>query len=268
MDFTLNKLSDRLQKDNRLEKICCQFANNYYLTPYFGVEIEFYLSKNIDILQLEELLNLRVKPEKGDCQFEIELPPTSSLAAYAELINATKLKVETIARNLGGAADFRAKPFLADYGSSMHFHLNFISMQQNNSPQQDLLLAQAAKSLCHFMLETFMVFAPNEEDYLRLDKNFMAPTKVSYGGNNRTTAVRIPDSLPKRLEHRLSSPTADPYLAMVTILQSILLGLESPARIVNFPKVYGNAFDEQYNLPSLPKSKLAAEQSFRVEFFD
>nr|WP_253307916.1 palindromic element RPE3 domain-containing protein [Rickettsia endosymbiont of Ceutorhynchus assimilis] len=313
----VSNLSNSLQKNNQLEKIIAKFQKYYNLIPVIGAEIEFYLSSNIDISEFETLTSkylvrakiLKIKKEKGNNQFEIDLPPSKDLINYINEISNVKLALENIAKKLGGNINFYPKPFLNDYGNSMHFHINFISgdnvdkwgsidyiVQLNSeSIRADEFKdesAQAvpkvgeyrrvlrnslvssdrddaiAKSLCHYMLDTFLIFMPNEEDYLRLDKNFMAPTNISFGGNNRTVAVRIPDSYPKRLEHRLASPITDPYIAIFTILKSILLGFQYPENINNITKIYGNAFDEQYNLISLPNSPSESFKLFKPEFYE
>ena len=120
----------------------------------------------------------------------------------------------------------------------------------------------AARSLSHYMLDSFLIFLPEEEDYLCLNSRFMAPTQVSFGGNNRTVAIRMPDSLPTRLEHRLASSLVDPYIAIFTFLKSIYCGLQDPQIIKNMAKVYGYAFDEQYNLKQLPISSKTSPRNF------
>ncbi len=260
----IDKLSDHLQQYNALEEIISKLQA-YNLIPSIGVEIEFYLSENIDIEQFELLLGIQLKQEKGKNQFEIDLPPTTNIIDYIEKIHTTKHKIENIAKKLQGTVNFYAKPFLDDYGNSMHFHISF---SHSNSLNVDInILNKAADSIAHYMLDSFLIFFPYSEDYLRLDKNFMAPTTLSFGNNNRTVALRIPDSYPKRLEHRLAVPLTNIYIAIFTILNSILLGLQFPASIDQVPKIYGNAFDEQYNLPLLPRSLEEALKLFKLEFF-
>ena len=263
-DF-IYKLSDHLQENNQLESLIQQFITDYDLVPCFGVEIEFFLSKDIDLKQFEAMLGLIIKKEKGDNQFEVDLPPTTNLTKYANQITDLKANIVTIAKQLGGEANFQSKPFINDYGNSMHFHINFLSSSKCEHQDQDQILSIAAKSLCHFMLDTFVIFMPQEEDYLRLDSAFMAPTHVSYGNNNRTVAIRMPDLLPKRLEHRLPSPSADPYLVMFTILKSILLGLQFPEQVNELPKIYGNAFDRQYKLIAFPRSMKEATTLLKIK---
>lgn len=248
-----------MRKNNRLERSILQLKKEFNLTACFGVEIEFFVSENIDTSILSNLVGIEIKPEKGRGQFEIELPPSSGLVEYAAHINFWKERLTIAARKLQGRVDFSAKPKMNDYGSSMHFHLNFIEDREGS------LIDFAARALCHFMLPTLIVFLPHKEDYLRLDHRFMAPVNVSYGNNNRTTAVRIPGSLPCRLEHRVPSALADPYLVMLTILQSVLHGLRAPGALGAFRKIYGNAFDEQYNLLPLPKSIEEAKKLFKEE---
>ena len=254
----IDKLSDHLQKHNSLEKLVHKLKTNFGLTTCIGAEIEFYLSENIDPLELENHLSIKVKKEKGKHQYEIDLPPSHNLSNYITEIHSTKSKIQNIIRKLNGSVDFTSKPFSADYGNSMHFHLNFLESTDYE---------KHAQSICHYMLDTFLVFMPNTDDYLRLDKDFMAPTNVSFGNNNRTVAVRIPDLAPKRLEHRLSNPLTDPYIAIFTILNSTALGIKFPEQINNFNKIYGNAFDPQYNLVPLPKSLPEALKLFKLEFY-
>jgi len=121
--------------------------------------------------------------------------------------------------------------------------------------------------LCHYMTPTFLVFAPDENHYARFDGELMAPSRVSYGGNNRSVAVRIPDSRPYRLEHRLSSPLTDPYLALFTIIKSLYLGIKNPDKIGSHTKIYGNAFDEQYGLEPLPRNVEEAMAMFDEGFY-
>ncbi|WP_341758625.1 palindromic element RPE1 domain-containing protein [Candidatus Tisiphia endosymbiont of Ditula angustiorana] len=354
----IHTLSDHLQKNNALQKIINKFRTDYSLIACIGVEIEFYLSKNIDPLEFQTLLGIAVKKEKGANQFEVDLPPSTNIIEYIEKISSTKSKIQIIAEKLRGNVNFSAKPFASDYGNSMHFHVNFIdsSALMNNrllaefaaveefigdterktaaysSVREDLstgstyklptevelckksnvanpniiysfvptekmsfprrressvgchshesgnldpclrrddtdVLDLMGQSICHYMLDTFLIFMPNEDDYLRLDKNFMAPTNVSFGNNNRTVALRTPDLSPKRLEHRIANPLTDPYLAIFTILNSIFLGLKFPDKINNINKIYGNAFDQQYNLVSFPKSLTEALELFNLEFF-
>jgi glutamine synthetase len=139
--------------------------------------------------------------------------------------------VKKEAKKLNLEANFKSKPFTNDYASSMHIHFNFL--EDNDAEKY-------ARILCHYLPLTITAFLPKEDDYQRLDSKFMAPTHISYGGNNRTTLIRIPDSLPKRVEHRLASAVANSY-EVYAILSSIYSGLKHPQEITKLDIIYGNA---------------------------
>ncbi|MBP7189817.1 MAG: glutamine synthetase [Rickettsiaceae bacterium] len=244
-NFDLGKLSDKARIDNMLEKISTDFFKDFGIIPYIGVEIEFYL-KNDDISGAP----FTIKKEKGKFQYEIDLDPTSDLTSYVSSIETAKSKLKSWRNDI----DFSPKPFQEDYGNSMHFHVNFLNRFGENHFDDLGNLHIAASALCHFLISHFAIFAPEEDCYKRFDHKFMAPTCVSYGGNNRTVAIRIPSLGPKRLEHRVSSPTTDSYLAIYYILNAIYSAMQNPSEITEYNKIHGNAFDEQYRATKFPSS--------------
>lgn len=235
----MNKLPDNQQKYNLLEEIGNVLKNNFGLTPCIGAEIEFYLGDVEDISVLEKMTGYAIKAEKGRNQYEIDLKPSNALVEYAKHIELVRDKVARSAKDLGGNADFSSKPYINDYGNSMHIHLNFL---------EDDDIEKFAQILCHYLSDDISVFLPLDEDWRRLDEKFMAPTHICYGGNNRTVAIRIPDSIPKRLEHRVAAASADPASVIYAILASIAKGLSSQVDTKTYVKIFGNAFDKQYGL--------------------
>ena len=238
------ELSDTIKKHDILNQLTDYLKTRFKLTALLGTELEFYLtSEKFEITEilpeLEQMVNHKIKAEKGQNQFEIDLPPSGNADNYASEITRLRETVQISAEKLGAFADFRSKPYLDDFGSSMHIHLSFM---------EDSRAEKYAEILCHFMPLTLEFFLPLEEDFARLDAKYMAPTHISYGGNNRTTAIRIPDSLPRRIEHRLAGANADPYLVIYAILTSIIKGLDEPDSITPLTKTYGNAYDPEYGL--------------------
>lgn len=252
------KLSEQSRAADLLNDICNKLQQDFVLTPCIGTEIEFYLP-NDNISDAPFL----IKKEKGLHQYEIDLPPLNNASLAATAILNAKQKLTKWRPDI----NFHPKPFLNDYGSAMHFHINLLSGSANYYDDTEKLEA-GARSLCHYLKQTFLVFAPEESHYARFDGRMMAPTKVAYGGNNRSVAIRIPDARPYRLEHRISSPMTDPHLALFTILKSLYLGLKNPISIGNHAKIYGNAFDEQYDLELLPKNLEEAMAAFDEKFYD
>jgi glutamine synthetase len=83
---------------------------------------------------------------------------------------------------------------------------------------------------------------------------------VSWGYENRTTAVRIPGGNPKsrRIEHRVAGADANPYLVLAGILGAALVGIEDQVRP---PAPFkGRAYSER--LPKLPADWASAVNAF------
>ncbi|MCB1424848.1 MAG: glutamine synthetase, partial [Notoacmeibacter sp.] len=72
-----------------------------------------------------------------------------------------------------------------------------------------------------------VMFAPYVNSYRRLTKGVTAPVNVEWGYDNRTTAFRIPRSDPaaRRVENRIPSSDANPYLALAASLACGLIGM-------------------------------------------
>lgn len=257
----LYNLSKALQKSNSLENTIGRIINIYKLTPVFGLELEFYLSDNFNI-HLQKYIDL--KDEKGANQYEIDLAPTQdALSLINDTLKAKNLMVNK-AKQYNASVDFSAKPYENDYGSSIHLHLNFLNERNEQVFDNRDFLSLIASGLCFYMGESFLAFAPTENCYKRYDAKFMAPTKICWGNNNRTVAIRTPEIGVKRLEHRVASSNADLYLLFYYIIRSVELTLESKNNIPIIDKIYGNAFDTQYNLPYLPKGIKAAADIFNA----
>lgn len=95
--------------------------------------------------------------------------------------------------------------------------------------------------------------------YKRLIPGFWAPTHASWGIDNRTCALRvIPGSEEyQRVEYRLASADANPYIALGAALGSGLWGIENEIKPEN--EVVGNACEEE--LPpdlALPRTLMEA----------
>lgn len=255
----VKKISEKSQSDNLLVKILALLKENFGLTPIIGAEIEFYTNSKINLNSTD----LTITKETGDDQYEINLAPLTDPLKLIQQINKTKIELSQ------KFLDVSFEPIKENckYGNAMHFHLNFITSNGNEYfAQQDNLLNTAA-SLCHYMQETFLVFAPNENALNRFINGEMTPSKISFGLNNRTTAIRVPPQNPKRIEHRLANPQTCPYLSLFIILKSVYLGLQNPTKIKPIEITYGNAFDEQYQLQKLTKTISLVKKDFNTSFF-
>ncbi len=231
-----------IDKYNQLDMLQQQFQVQLKLTPVMGAELEFYLSDNIDIEKLGQEIGYNLEKERGHGQYEIQFPPNHNLVLLAKFIEDTRNSITKYCAAQNGWANFNSKPYMDDFGSSMHVHINFL---------EDEDIEKYANILCYSLKDYINYCLPLKQDFKRLDHKFMAPTHVCWGGNNRSVMIRIPDATPKRIEHRLPSSSADPALLFYSFLKAIEQSLGKEEGAVSLPKIYGNAFDSQYNLQKI-----------------
>ncbi len=91
--------------------------------------------------------------------------------------------------------------------------------------------------------------SPTINSYARLVKGFWAPTAATWGVENRTTALRVIPGGEKsqRVEFRVGSADANPYLAAAAVVGAGLLGIQENLKLP--APVKGNAYEVQESLP-------------------
>ena len=95
-----HKLSEVHERYNRLTSLQKDLQLNYNLTPIIGAEIEFYLSDNIYVKDLESKIGHDIKLEKGKNQYELDLPPSSNLVTMARDIESVRKDICFFAKQL------------------------------------------------------------------------------------------------------------------------------------------------------------------------
>lgn len=270
------------------------------LIPVVGIELEFYLvgDKVIDqkiiaefIVQLKlQLDNQRIivqgiEPEQGLGQVEIKTLPYQDILALCQDILLIKAIVINLAQNFSSnlSAIFTSQPFIDDCGSALQINLSLVSKNSQdlsnhylfakNSFEESKYLLHAIAGILTNIKNLLLIAAPTHEDYPRFDrqlnnqlyknKKYTAPVNISWGYDNRTALIRIPTTKEpsvRRLEFRLPSADSDVYLMTSFLLLAVLFGIE--VRISPPPAIYGNAFDEQYDLEKLINNFAVAKQSF------
>ena len=144
----------------------------------------------------------------------------------------------------------------------MHYHISVYYQEANlfakDNPRDDdeyyyLPLYWCIAGLLELMPKFMKYFAPTEncrERYWlpkRDERYIHYPTKICWGFNNRTCAIRIPrkpseDPLNCRIEHRVSSSMADPYLSLFAIFCGMQYGV---AQELECPEpIYGRAYED------------------------
>ena len=118
------------------------------------------------------------------------------------------------------------KPYLHAPGSGMHVHVSLYDDAGRN-----LLAADGQRPLRHavagclaLLPHCMPVFAPNHNAFRRYGSMVNAASRASWGFEDRDACIRIPESDTRnlRIEHRLASADANPYL----VLAAILTGME------------------------------------------
>lgn len=246
-----------------------RLRTDFALSPITASEIEFYLigseghgalsafweavkascaQRGISIFKIEK--------EKGQEQHEIALMPGSDPIKTALDTQNLKTLVSDLAFAHGMRADFSARPFTDQPGSGLHIHVHLADTQGKNVfYKRDEVMSDALKfsmgGLLARMKQDMPAFAPRAESYARFVAGSNAPLTVSWGANNRTVAIRLPDSEHdnKRIEHRVAGADADPMHVLAVMLSAIHHGLKN--RIEPGPQIYGDASMPQYGLKTL-----------------
>lgn len=188
-----------------------------------------------DIYHFSEKQGLEIDTlihEEGAGQLEINLRHgdpvelADQVFMFKRTIREAALKHETY-------ATFMAKPIQGQPGSAMHIHQSVIDRKTGRNV---FVAADGAESdaFRHFIggmqkhvPAALVMFAPYVNSYRRLTQAASAPVNTRWGYDNRTTAFRIPRSDPssRRVENRIPSSDANPYLALAASLACGLIGM-------------------------------------------
>jgi glutamine synthetase len=148
-----------------------------------------------------------------------------------------KYMVKSIAEKHGLRATFMPKPFLNLTGNGCHAHVSV----WDKSGKKNLFISKSDKLGLSKMAYKFLggvlhsadtlaaIFNPTVNSYKRIDAQVTSsgatwsPNAITYGGNNRTHMVRVPDV--GRFEMRLMDGAVNPYLLQAGILAAGLDGV-------------------------------------------
>ena len=150
-----------------------------------------------------------------------------------------KYMVKSIAEKHGLRATFMPKPFDSLTGNGCHAHVSIWDKAGKKNLFHDKKDEMGLSKLAYHFLGGIIhhadalcaIFAPTVNSYKRINAPrtlsgaSWSPNTVTYGGNNRTHMVRIPD--PGRFELRLMDGAANPYLMQAGILAGGLDGVDN-----------------------------------------
>ena len=205
--------------------------------------------------------------EMGPGQFEVNLQHKNDALAAADQTIRFKRLVKGLAGKHNCIASFMAKPYSKQSGNGFHTHFSLLNEQgenvfDNGGEKGTDILKFAIAGLLETMPESMLIFAPHLNSYRRFQAGSHAPTFATWGYENRTTAIRVPDSTPnaRRIEHRVAGADANPYLVLTAILVGALHGICNAVH-PSAPLI-GNGYSEADNTTALPRSWDAAISVF------
>ncbi|HEX3277915.1 MAG TPA: type III glutamate--ammonia ligase [Thermoleophilaceae bacterium] len=194
------------------------------------------ISKNVTGLGWD---NYATDHEDANGQFEQNFQFADALTTCDRAI-FFRYMVEALAQERGLIATFMPKPFSHLTGNGCHFHMSLWKDGENvfdADPKDDprgLGLSELAYNfiggLKAHAKAYIAITAPTVTSYKRLvigarSGSAWAPVYISYGFNNRTQMLRIPDA--GRIEDRTVDGSCNPYLAATAVLAAGLDGIEN-----------------------------------------
>lgn len=229
------------------------------LTPgMFGYSI-LRMSDNcpffLDMLSMLEAFRVPLEglhTETGPGVLEAAIQYSDILEA-ADRATLFKSAVKEIGKKHGIMASFMAKQTKELPGCSGHVHQSLWNAEntqnlfydENREHNISNLMEQylAGQLLC--LPEILPMLAPNINSYKRLTEGAWAPTTLTWGIDNRTTALRVIPGSKKstRIEHRVVGSDVNPYLAMAACLASGLYGIKNKLTLKT-PYTKGNGYQD------------------------
>jgi glutamine synthetase len=182
--------------------------------------------------------NYATDHEDANGQFEQNFQFSDALTTCDRAI-FFRYMVEAMAQERGLIATFMPKPFAHLTGNGCHMHMSLWKDETNvfdADPADDPNGMGLSETAYHFIgglkahAKAYIALtAPTVTSYKRLvigarSGSAWAPVYISYGWNNRTQMLRIPDA--GRIEDRTVDGSCNPYLAATAVLAAGLDGIE------------------------------------------
>lgn len=176
--------------------------------------------------------------EDANGQFEINWDFNDSLTT-ADQLCFFKFMVKSIAEKHGLRATFMPKPFSHLTGNGCHVHISVWDDETGkinlfDDPSDEMGLSEG----CYHFIGGLLAHGealpaitnPTVNSYKRINAPVTlsgatwSPSSITFGGNNRTHMIRIPDA--GRIELRLADGAANPYLLMASLLAAGMHGMD------------------------------------------
>lgn len=267
--FNFKETPQSLQEKN--------FSNLTPLTPgMFGYSLlrtSQYQSFYNDLFNLLREFNVSLEglhTETGPGVYEAAIEYADVIVAADRAI-LFKTGVKEIAYRHELVASFMAKWNANLPGCSGHIHQNLLSIDRRENLFTDAKAENGISKLMEhyiagqlYCLPHIMpMYAPTTNSYKRYVKGAWASTTVSWGFENRTTALRVINNtaMHTRLETRVPGADANPYLSIAASLASGLYGIKNKLPLT-IPSTKGNEYENETS-EKLPKNLHEATQAMK-----
>ncbi len=207
-------------------------------------------------------------------QYEINLKHTDDLLKAADDAAMLRRIIKETSERHGYEATFMAKPFLEETGNGMHLHLSVYDDNGKNifatsSRYGNKKLQNAIAGFQSTFYDSFPIFIPNRNGYRRIQTKNFVPVNTSWSWNRRDVSLRIPAGFDeaKRIEHRVASADANPYLVLACLLAGLHNGLTNelePTNKVDFDNTEGADKEADSDMPKNMEQALARFQSSKL----
>ena len=207
-------------------------------------------------------------------QYEINLKHTGDLLKAADDAALLRRIIKETSARHGYEATFMAKPFLDQTGNGMHLHLSVYDENEKNifaTPNRygNKKLKSAIAGFQSMFYDSFPIFIPNRNGYRRIETRNFVPVNTSWSWNRRDVSLRIPAGSDdaKRIEHRVASSDANPYLVLACLLAGLHNGLTNeltPSNQVDFDNNEGADKEADIDMPKNMDQALARFQSSKL----
>jgi glutamine synthetase len=195
--------------------------------------------------------------ESAPSQFEINVAHSDDVMLLADQVIRMQRTIRAVSARHGFVASFMPKPIDDEAGNGLHVHCSLLDENGTNvfddgGEEGSDLLRYAVAGCLELLPASMLLFAPSFNAYRRFQPGNHAPTESAWGYDNRTTAIRIPESPSeaRRIEHRVAGADANPYLVLAAVLAGIWHGIENTLSPPN--PIEGNAWDQEIDAPALP----------------
>ena len=223
------------------------------------------LRRNLDAAGIEIECS---KSEWGHGQQEVNLVYTDALE-MADRHVIFKNGVREMAALEGVQASFMAKWHTDHSSNGCHIHM---SLWRGDEPAfyDPAGERQASAVMRHFLggmmalaRDFQLLYAPTINSYKRYGEHTFVPTRVTWGGDNRTVAFRICGDGPgARIENRIPGADVNAPAAYAAMLASGLYGIEHEIEPVG-PFIEGSAYDA-VDAPPLHRDLRDATDAFET----